>query len=68
MDTHRVEALQTAVDSLTKDEYRRFRQWFLNRVWETWDREIEEDSDAGRLDGLIREAMDAKALGTIVEL
>jgi len=55
-----VEELELAVDSLTREEYSRFRSWFLDRDWEKWDREIEEDADAGRLDFLVREAMEAK--------
>lgn len=55
-----VEELEMAVDALTKDEYSRFRSWFLDRDWERWDHEIEEDSRAGRLDFLLREAAEAK--------
>jgi len=36
--------------------------------WERWDREIEEDSRAGRLDFLVEEALDAKQKGTLQEL
>lgn len=56
----RVEQLETAVDSLTPEEYNRFRRWFLERDWEKWDRQIEEDSDTGQLDFLLREAVEAK--------
>jgi hypothetical protein len=55
-----VEELELAVDSLTREEYSKFRRWFLDRDWEKWDHEIEEDADAGRLDFLIREATEAK--------
>ncbi|MBI5570487.1 MAG: hypothetical protein HY914_11120 [Desulfomonile tiedjei] len=55
-----VEELEMAVDSLTQEEYSRFRQWFLDREWERWDRKIEEDAEAGRLDFLLQEAVDAK--------
>lgn len=51
-----VEELEMAVDALTQEEYSRFRSWFLERDWERWDHEIEEDARAGRLDFLIREA------------
>jgi hypothetical protein len=36
--------------------------------WEKWDREIEADSAAGKLDFLIEEAKAAKASGTLREL
>jgi hypothetical protein len=55
-----VEELEIAVDSLTQEEYSRFRRWFLDRDWEKWDREIEEDVKAGRLDFLVQEALEAK--------
>ena len=56
----RLEELETAVDSLTSEEYARFRRWFLDRDWEKWDQEIAEDAEAGRLDFLVREAVEAK--------
>ena len=56
----RVEELQMAVDSLTREEYARFRRWFLERDWEKWDQEIEKDAEAGRLDFLVREAAEAR--------
>jgi hypothetical protein len=55
-----VEELETAVDSLSQEEYTRFRRWFLDRDWEKWDGEIEGDSEAGRLDFLVREAAEAR--------
>jgi hypothetical protein len=33
----RVEELERAVISLTVEEYRKFRQWFLERDWAQWD-------------------------------
>ncbi|MCL5734918.1 MAG: hypothetical protein M1274_04925, partial [Actinobacteria bacterium] len=51
---------EMAVDSLTPEEYTRFRRWFLDRDWEKWDQEIEEDAEAGRLDFLVREAAEAR--------
>jgi hypothetical protein len=55
-----IEELEMAVDALSQEEYSRFRSWFLERDWEKWDQEIEEDAKAGRLDFLIREAREAK--------
>ena len=56
----KLKELEMAVDSLSKEEYIRFRRWFLNRDWKRWDEEIEEDSKAGKLDFLFREAAEAK--------
>jgi hypothetical protein len=55
-----VEDLEMAVDCLSQEEYIRFRRWFLDRDWEKWDSEIEGDSEAGRLDFLVREAAEAR--------
>jgi hypothetical protein len=60
----RLEGLQTAVTSLPEDEYDQFRRWFLDRDWEDWDRQIAEDSDAGRLEFLVRKARVEIAAGT----
>jgi len=64
----RVEELQTAIAALAPEEYARLRQWFAERDWEQWDRQIEEDAQAGKLDFLIEEAMAEKAQGRLREL
>lgn len=51
------EELETVVESPTQEEFSRFPLWFLDRDWEKWDREIEEDSKADRLGFLIQEAI-----------
>jgi hypothetical protein len=52
-----VEELERAVVSLPEEEYGQFRQWFLERHWEEWDNQIEADCKAGKLDFLIKEAI-----------
>jgi len=56
----KLEQLETEITSLPEEEYRQFREWFLKVDWERWDKEIEEDSRTGKLDFLMREALDAK--------
>lgn len=56
----KVEELERAVASLPAEEYREFRRWFLERDWEQWDQQMEEDAKAGKLDFLVREALEAK--------
>ena len=48
------------IESLPKDDFYRLRDWILERDWEKWDREIEEDSKSGKLDFLIKQALDKK--------
>ena len=56
----KLEELEMAIANLPEEEYRRFRRWFLEKDRERWDRQIAEDSRTGKLDFLIKEALDAK--------
>lgn len=64
----RIEELEQAVESLPVEEYRRFRAWFLEHDWVEWDRQIEQDSESGKLDFLVREAEDGSKRGTLGDL
>jgi len=55
-----IQDLEKAVLSLPENEYKKFRQWFFDQDWEKWDRQIEADSGAGKLDFLREEAQKAK--------
>ena len=55
MDT--VDQLEQAVSGLSRDELAEFRRWFDEYDQAAWDREIEQDVQAGRLDSLIEEAL-----------
>jgi hypothetical protein len=57
----KLEELATAIGNLPEEEYRKFRRWFIEKHQERWDRQIAEDSGAGKLDFLIKEALDAKS-------
>ncbi|WP_442484400.1 hypothetical protein [Aeoliella sp. SH292] len=63
-----VEAIQSAIDALTPHDLAILRSWFEERDWERWDRDIERDSDSGRLDFLIDEAKQAAARNELGEL
>jgi hypothetical protein len=56
----KIEELEKEVSALPEKEYSQFRQWFLDRDWEMWDREIEADANEGRLEFLVQEAAEAK--------
>ena len=68
MSIARVEEIQVAIESLPYQEYIRLMQWFSERDWEKWDRQIEADSMSGKLDFLIEEALNEKAEGILKEL
>jgi len=60
-----VDEIKAAIESLPEADYARLRQWFSQRDWATWDRQIEADSESGKLDFLIAEAREEKAKGTL---
>ena len=59
----RIEEIESAVASLPVEEYRQFRDWFLERDWAQWDKQIQSDSESGKLDFLVKEAMEEKSRG-----
>jgi len=63
-----VDKIKSAIESLPEDEYVKLRKWFSERDWKKWDKQIEEDSDSGKLDFLIKEASDQKKYGKLKKL
>ena len=43
-------------------------RWVLDRDWERWERQFDEDVRAGKLDALAAEALRAKARGELKDL
>jgi len=64
----KVDELKTEIEKLPREDFAQLVRWLSEKDWERWDREIEGDSEAGRLDFLVREALDAKAKGTLKDL
>jgi hypothetical protein len=48
--------IRVAVERLPRRELARFRKWFAEYDAVAWDRQLQADAEAGRLDVLIREA------------
>ena len=63
-----VSEIQEAVLALSDAEFAELRRWLLDEDSERWDRQIEEDVKAGRLDFLRAEALEAKAKGELRDL
>ena len=63
-----VAEIQQAILVLPEDDYARLRQWLSELDWERWDREIEADANAGRMDFLVKEAEEAGQLRSIDDL
>ena len=63
-----LEELENAVSRLSPDEYDSFRDWFAEFDMTQWDKQIETDSDAGRLDGMIKKALEDYDAGRATDL
>ncbi len=59
----KIEALEREVETLSPEELTAFREWFSNYDADAWDRQIEADVKAGRLDRLAEEALGAHQRG-----
>lgn len=60
--------IQQAIVSLTRSDYAELMRWLDEYDWEQWDRQIEADSDAGKLDFLLSQVREAKGQGTLEDL
>ncbi len=63
-----IEAIQAEIESLSREDFARLREWIAERDWQNWDQQIERDSAAGKLDFLWEEAQAAKRQGELREL
>lgn len=64
----RLEALKSAVESLSAEELAVFRAWFADYDWQVWDRQFENDSRSGKFDTLAAEALTEFERGETTEL
>ena len=53
----KLQQIEKAITELSPDELKALAQWFAELQADLWDRQIEEDSDAGRLDELANQAL-----------
>ena len=58
-----VEKLERQIKDLSPEELAAFRKWFLAYDWEVWDRQLEQDVAAGKLDALAEKALQDHAAG-----
>ena len=64
----KVENIEREIQRLTPSELEAFRRWFREYDSDEWDRQIEEDARAGKLDKLAEEALVAHRAGKSKEL
>jgi len=63
-----IEELEKAVATLPPEDYRSFRDWFSDYDMDQWDKQIEADSKAGRLDSMINQALEDYNAGRATDL
>ena len=64
----KVEKIEHDVRKLNRDELLAFRRWFREYDSDEWDRQIEEDVRAGKLDKLAEEALAEHRAGKSKEI
>jgi hypothetical protein len=63
-----IEEIEVAVSRLAPSDYEKFRQWLAEYDNRLWDKEMEEDARAGRLDALLNEGLDDLKNGRCTDL
>ncbi len=66
--TMSIEELESVVAGLSAAELARFSQWFEEFMADQWDRQIEQDMAAGRLDTALKRADDHYEAGRCTPL
>lgn len=64
----KADELKTEIESLPPEEFAELVRWLSEKDWGRWDKQIEADSAAGKLDFLVDEALEEKAKGTLKNL
>jgi len=52
----KVEEIERQIRGLSASEFAELREWFLEQDWATWDKQIESDAAAGKLQNMVSEA------------
>jgi hypothetical protein len=64
----KIDELKADIERLPREDAAELFRWLSEREWESWKKEIEADSQAGRLDFLVREARQEKEKGALKEM
>ena len=63
-----IESIEKAVASLPPTDLAKFRRWFAEYDATAWDKQIEQDTASGKIDGLAAEALADYRAGAAQEL
>jgi len=64
----KIDEIKAEIESLPEEAVAEIFRWLSEKEWDRWDKEIEADSRAGRLDFLAQESRDEKAKSTLRSL
>ena len=64
----KLQTLERKVTALSSEELAEFRRWFAEFDAKEWDRQLEQDANAGKLDTLAEKALRDHAAGKSKEL
>jgi hypothetical protein len=64
----KIEQLEREIEKLSRTQLAKFREWFHRHDAAEWDRQIETDAQAGRLDKLADKALAMHKAGKTKEL
>lgn len=64
----KLEEIEHAISKLKPEEMAEFRRWFEEFDARVWDEKIEKDASSGRLDSLIKDALDDHKHGRTKEI
>jgi hypothetical protein len=63
----RIGEIEQAIQTLPIEDFRRVADWIQQRDEQLWDRQMDHDSSAGKLDGLFAEADREHTAGLLTE-
>jgi hypothetical protein len=49
----KVEQIEKQISELSASEFAQLRDWIFEQDWQAWDKQIEADARAGKLDGIV---------------
>ena len=64
----RVDSIESQIQKLSPEELTTFRSWFARYDAELWDRQLESDVQAGKLDALAERALQGHRAGQSTKL
>ena len=63
-----LEQIEAAILTLPSDEFEKLRKWFLDLDYQRWDKQLEQDVAAGKLEALADEAIAEFEAGNCQEI